>query len=289
MANDTNSNNSDNHTADCGNASPLGTGVLTWNRRERVTDRYGTVRLGSEPDAESTVALNNSNAGSRGTLFARILETRKSTHIGDCFRNLFPTTPTVGDRIKLGYGQLFFEEEDDVQSVGVCPPDGRHSDWLEPKALYTCHHQTVELLFVADDVQRAQDDAVSYRVWIAIEEHEEATHRGRYSVGPAAPLANFSTYEEAHELLDEIYSARCALRTGERLFTVVGYWHDTENTFVETTAASSPDEARDRAIKQIAHRNCFDTGLGEAIKHIAQQTQIIAVFQGHPKAVSLDT
>lgn len=222
MSNATNSNKSDNHTADCGNATLLGTGVLTWNRSERVTDRYGTVRLGPAPDAESTITLSNTNAGCRGTLIARILATRKSTHVGDLFRNLFPITPMVGDQIKLGHGQLFFEEDDGIQSVGVCPPDGRHSDWLEPHALYTCHHQTVELLFVVGDVQRAHDDAVSYRVWINVEEYEERTHSGRYSVGPAAPLAEFPTYAEADDFLSKIYSTHLQPNTRQKPLIEVG-------------------------------------------------------------------
>ena len=54
------SNKSENHlVADCGSGALLGTGILTWNRRERVMDRYGTIRLGKDPDAETngTVAL----------------------------------------------------------------------------------------------------------------------------------------------------------------------------------------------------------------------------------------
>lgn len=135
----------------------LGTGVLTWGRSERVSDRYGAVylipdganSLTSGPstsliDQEEAVALT----GFHGKLIAKVIETRESTHIGDLFRGIGPRTPKKGSRLTLGEGTLFVEPAPDSGvAVGLRPDDGRASDWLKPRALYDAHEQTVELLF----------------------------------------------------------------------------------------------------------------------------------------------
>jgi hypothetical protein len=79
----------------------LGIGVLTWDGRERRTDRYDTVYLiaagrnsltkGPSP---SLVKLPEEPLGA-GTLWAVVLETRESTHIGDLFRGIFPLKLTT--------------------------------------------------------------------------------------------------------------------------------------------------------------------------------------------------
>ena len=93
----------------------LGTGILTWNKSERITDRYGAVYLmedgrtsftaGPSPSVVNAeaVALN----GRDGKLTARVISPRTSTHIGDLFRGLAPRTPEVGTLLHLGEG-LFF-------------------------------------------------------------------------------------------------------------------------------------------------------------------------------------
>lgn len=142
----------DNTTNDT--AIELGTGVLTWPGGERRTDRYGTVMLATDPGTLTTEPAGYINppappTGRRGTLVAEILGTRRSDHIGDIFRGIFPETPEVGERIELGTG-TFFTEPTDFGAVlmGLRPDVPRDSDWLNPKALYRAHEQTVRLLFV---------------------------------------------------------------------------------------------------------------------------------------------
>lgn len=120
----------------------LGEGDLDWQRHERTTNRYGTVSLYVNPASDTPVALNRSHDGTRGRLVSVVLKTRTSTHIGDAIRGFAPETPEVGEEITLGFGELFFEQSG---SVGLRPADGRDTDWLDPKALYRCHSQTVRL------------------------------------------------------------------------------------------------------------------------------------------------
>ena len=121
----------------------LGTGVLTWNPAERVSDRYGTVYLLTELDSGETVRLAKTNEGKRGRLIAVVEETRASRHIGDLFHGVRPEIPEVGQKIILGEGTLFFQDD----LVGVCPEDGRKTLWLNIRPLYQTHEQTVTLHF----------------------------------------------------------------------------------------------------------------------------------------------
>ncbi|HEX5116013.1 MAG TPA: phosphoadenosine phosphosulfate reductase family protein [Pseudonocardiaceae bacterium] len=126
----------------------LGLGQLWWPRSERQTDRYGTVFLLTGPDADTYVPFENAPVGQRGRLVAVVVETRRSGHCGDIARSLAPTTPTVGEEITLGTGTLFTETDADLgvpSAVGLAPDDHRDSDWLDPRALYRCHNQTVRL------------------------------------------------------------------------------------------------------------------------------------------------
>ena len=119
----------------------LGSGVLNWERSERVSDRYGTVSLYVNTDQEESVDLKE--VSGYGELKAKIIETRDSYHIGDLFRGFQPGGAKVGDEIVLGQGNLFFVD----WHVGLEPLKPRNRDWLNPKALYKCHFQTVELFF----------------------------------------------------------------------------------------------------------------------------------------------
>lgn len=124
----------------------VGIGVLNWNRDERVTDRYGSVKLYVSEDngCEETVPINAVKEGEYGELIVVVKETRKSPHTGDLFREIFPTTPKVGDRFVLGAGKVFFSEHN---SIGLKPIEDRELDWLDPHKLYQVHFQTVELYF----------------------------------------------------------------------------------------------------------------------------------------------
>ena len=136
----------------------LGIGTLTWNVNERRSDRYGTVYLiedgidsMSDVKAKSLIRRTpqtDAIQGAAGRLIAVVQTARKSTHIGDLFRGVFPRIPRIGQTIVLGTGKLFFAAAPEGGSqVGLLPEDGRDSDWLDIRALYDCHEQTVELFF----------------------------------------------------------------------------------------------------------------------------------------------
>lgn len=134
----------------------LGTGILTWDVRERRSDRYGTVWLmndghtsisSDDPELlldESAVA---SVVGRKGRLVARVISVRQSTHIGDLFRGIGPVQPDEGEEIELGIGEAFSEQQHYGLAVGLRPDDGRQGDWLDPHKLYRAHEQLVELRF----------------------------------------------------------------------------------------------------------------------------------------------
>jgi hypothetical protein len=140
----------------------LGTGALTWRPDERETSRYGGVYLIDDRQNSLTpgspISLINYDAakplvGHRCMLFANVLKTRKSTHVGDPFRKLYPSIPRVGVQIVLGRGTFFVECSPHVEGaiVGVTPKNGRAKDWLDPRALYDTHEQTVELYFLREE------------------------------------------------------------------------------------------------------------------------------------------
>lgn len=135
----------------------IGSGVLTWAKDERVSDRYGTVWLMPEgcssatadPDGSTVEQIVCELSGVFGQLVAVVTATRKSTHIGDLFRGIFPRTPKVGDEITLGKGTLFTEPCPGRSGlmVGLKPRSSRRHDWLAPRALYDAHEQSVRLEF----------------------------------------------------------------------------------------------------------------------------------------------
>jgi hypothetical protein len=126
----------------------IGTGLLSWHRAERVSDRYGSVNLYDGEDFDHEAPLDLTPVGQVGTLVAHVLDIRDSAHIGDLFRGFGPSTPEVGDVITLGAGRLFVDNDSDGTSVGLEPLDGRDSDWLDPTQLYRVHSQTVRLDFL---------------------------------------------------------------------------------------------------------------------------------------------
>lgn len=148
--------------------SLLGEGMLNWHRHDRISDRYGAVALfgdrNHEPSLDDYVGdaypksidYENPPSGLRGRLIAEVVRTRQSGHIGDLFRGLRPPLseeerPRVGSRHELGVGTVFIERKDGSMYLGVRPDDGRDIDWLDPKALYLLHEQTVRLYFEAED------------------------------------------------------------------------------------------------------------------------------------------
>lgn len=128
-------------------ATTLGEGVLNWSRYERIGDRYGAIHLSTQPWGETYATWEDAPADTKGTIVAHILATRQSGHIGDIARGIGPSMPEVGEEITLGTGILFTEMDDGVPRIGVEPDDGREHDWMDPRALYRCHNQTVRLEF----------------------------------------------------------------------------------------------------------------------------------------------
>jgi len=132
----------------------LGRGRLTWEAGERREDRYGYVYLLKSGDSTTSgtdlaeMIVPKAFIGTRGSLAVRVTETRQSTHIGDLFHKIYPRTPEIGMKIPLGTGRLDVRRgEDGKLCVGLLPDDGRKTWWLNPRALYDAHEQTVELMF----------------------------------------------------------------------------------------------------------------------------------------------
>lgn len=139
----------------------IGEGVLTWSRSERVSDRYGSVYLISEGQDSLTPGparslVNREVAdrliGKTGELVAVVTGTRDSTHIGDFFHGLHPSTPEVGEIIVLGTGMFFVEPAPQGGAqVGLSPapdsPERPNGWWLDASRLYRAHEQTVQLFF----------------------------------------------------------------------------------------------------------------------------------------------
>lgn len=123
----------------------LGTGVLDWEREERISDRYGVVKLFNHPgEGKKPIRLRHLTEA-YGGLIAVVREVRDSSHIGDLFHLVFPSKPEVGEQVILGEGTLFFGDD----GVGLMPDDGRETLWLDIHALYRVHNQTVTLFFDA--------------------------------------------------------------------------------------------------------------------------------------------
>ena len=140
------------------NRIKIGQGTITWDGYERRSDRYGTVALcstqykgGDVGSWELDVETIKAHLGTEGVLLAIPTKTRQSDHAGDRRRKIFPSIPVIGEEIPLGQGVLFMEPNHGgwgSESVGVEPTDGRTRDFMNPKALYRVHEQTVELYFI---------------------------------------------------------------------------------------------------------------------------------------------
>lgn len=137
----------------------LGSGPLTWDGAERRSDRYGTIFFHPTSANEAkpldeisfSKEIVEKHVGERGKLIAEVINTRKSEHLGDWFRGIYPSTPEVGDEIELGKGTLFYERQHGkYDAVGLYPDNQRKTDWLIPQSLYRAHEQTVKLFFIPE-------------------------------------------------------------------------------------------------------------------------------------------
>ncbi len=135
-------------------------------------------------------------------------------------------------------------------------------------------------------------DEKTYKVWIEIEEYDERTGCGDTCDAPGGALATFGTFEEAYdfaEQIDSAYSNHRAPVNATMPFTVVGYWTDNEQGFIETTMATSADDACDRARQEIATRDAADCFALEGVEEVNQNIRIIAVFHRHLDCAFLQT
>lgn len=132
----------------------IGTGVFGWDGAERRSDRYGAVHLGADPYGKGAVCTPEldlevvmSLVARKVKMWAIVVETRKSDHLGDLFHKIYPSTPEVGERVELGVGLLGVQsvEWDANPSLILAPADGRTTFWIDPRAFYRLHDQTVEL------------------------------------------------------------------------------------------------------------------------------------------------
>lgn len=129
-----------------------GTGIFSWDGRERRSDRYGVFALDKTDDAGWS-ANPQAFDTERCHITVEVLETRESGHIGDLFRGIFPERPEVGEVIDLGTGTLFVERYDWACGgfgVGLRPADDRDSDWFDPRSLYRLHDQTVRVTIATE-------------------------------------------------------------------------------------------------------------------------------------------
>jgi hypothetical protein len=132
----------------------------------------------------------------------------------------------------------------------------------------------------------------TYNVWVDIEEYDEVTGRGNDCDAPGGALATFDTYEEAFEFvlqIDAEYSNDSAPTNSVKPFTVVGFWTDNEQAFIEPIMAASADIACELARKDIASRNSFDGTAADDTQWTDERIRIIAVFEGHPYCALLRT
>jgi hypothetical protein len=125
----------------------IGEGHLTWDSMERVSDRYGTVKLMDNYN----LPLPLHSFEGYGTLRARVGTNRGiSLHMGDPVRGFVPPrqmadVPAEGSLHVLGTGFIFYGGYEDWPTVGVRPADGREIDWLDPGVLYLLSEQEVTL------------------------------------------------------------------------------------------------------------------------------------------------
>ena len=135
----------------------IGTGVLEWDREERISDRYGMVMLFDRPDPpRKPIRLRRSNEGKDGRLIAIVRETREPSHVGDLFHGIPPSKPALDEIVVLGEGRLFFF----VDAVGLFPDDNRTTLWLDVHALYRVHNQTVTLFFKGSESDAASPNHI---------------------------------------------------------------------------------------------------------------------------------
>ena len=114
----------------------LATGIFMWSSPERRSQRYGFIYMDSSNfDQTITVAptldmeLLRALTGKRVRLSVKVVESRKSGHLGDAALNIKPRRPKDGRVFELGIGTLAIKDDpvsaSDMMSFGLMPGDGR--------------------------------------------------------------------------------------------------------------------------------------------------------------------
>lgn len=139
----------------------VGHGVLTWDSQERRSDRYGAISLTAETfegqpivtERKLDVAALKGLEGQRVKVWVKVVESRESGHSGDDFLKVYPSQPEVGEIIELGVGVLALPMVpwNWQPAVALMPGDGREKFWMDPRALYRAHDQTVDLFVEETD------------------------------------------------------------------------------------------------------------------------------------------
>lgn len=130
----------------------VASGIFGWDGFERRTNRYGSFVISNESFGHvmSNVYYKDFTHlnSKRVHVFAKVIENRKSEHIGDMSLKLFPKMPNVGDIIDLGVGIFSYAPckwDDAFIEFAISPEDGRAVFHIDPKLFYILHDQTVEI------------------------------------------------------------------------------------------------------------------------------------------------
>lgn len=132
----------------------IGHGVFGWDGFERRSNRYGAIHLSDTPYGEGPAACKVMHdkaalkklSGKRVRITAKVIENRKSGHLGDASLKIVPSQPDVGEEIDLGVGE--FEVTvgyDGSPDILLKPSDGRDEFWMDPRKFYRLHDQTVDV------------------------------------------------------------------------------------------------------------------------------------------------
>ena len=121
----------------------IGTGVLSWDKREREIGRWGTIVLYTNTFFTTPKLLNTGIMGS-GLLYGIVKRVRNSIPLNDLKGRPLFAYPIEGEMIQYGRGEIFFI---DGVAVGLRPKVMRKKDWLFPPSLFRTYNQDVDLWF----------------------------------------------------------------------------------------------------------------------------------------------
>lgn len=137
------------------------TGLLQWERSERLSDRYGVIFLdanGYTPRVRGPLRFP-ARTVKRLTcryvhITAKVVARHHSHHVGDRYRGLLPSTPNVGEIVDLGRGRLSTDVYRRKPYFMLWPNDHRKTDWFDPERLFRLHDQLVVLTVTTTTVKR---------------------------------------------------------------------------------------------------------------------------------------